>query len=172
MSISISGIRPTDNLRLGAPEGETGPLDPARLPDLERSAHTLVRLVADAGGDPIPEDLRPALADPRISAEILELPGARQIEVQELAAAAGGGALELDETVTSRIAFRRDWLDRHGIDPTQCTVIGVAGESMEPTLPDGCSILVDRSRRRRRAGRIFVARLPRRRNCRQTPGQG
>ena len=31
---------------------------------------------------------------------------------------------------------------------------------MEPTLPDGCSILVDRSqdRRRRRRGRIFVLR--------------
>ena len=34
----------------------------------------------------------------------------------------------------------------------------VRGESMEPTLLDGCSILVDRSqsRRRRRAGRLNV----------------
>ena len=166
------GTRPTENLPLKAPDGETGLLTPAHLPELERSAHTLARLVAAAGGDPIPEDLRPALADPDgpdplylVSADDLDgdppPPDTRQIEVRELAAAAGGGAMELDETtVTSRIAFRRDWLERHGIDPTRCTVIGVAGESMEPTLPDGCSILVDRSRRRRLVGRVYVVRSP------------
>ena len=167
----IGPPRHPENLRLGAPEGETGLLTPARLPELERSVHTLARLVADAGGDPIPEDLRPALADPDgpapvylVSADDLDggsaPPGTRQIEVRELAVAAGGGALELDETVTSRLAFRRDWLERHQIDPTRCTVIGVKGESMEPTLPDGCSILVDRGRRRRLAGRIYVVRSP------------
>ena len=166
---------PGDDLRLGAPGGEPGLLTPARLPELERSAHTLARLVADAGGDPIPEDLRPALTPPPpvelADAEVLHRvatddldgplpPGTRQIEVRELAAAAGGGALELDETVKGYLAFQRMWLDRHGVDPAQCTVIGVVGESMAPTLPAGCSILVDRSRRRRRVGRIFVARLP------------
>ena len=29
---------------------------------------------------------------------------------------------------------------------------------MEPTLPDGCSILIDRNRRERREGRIYVMR--------------
>ena len=52
--------------------------------------------------------------------------------------------------------FRRDWLDGHGIDPTLSVVISVRGESMEPTLPAGSKILVDRTRTRRRAGRIFV----------------
>ncbi len=149
------------------PDGETGLLTPAHLPELERSAHTLARLVAEAGGDPIPEDLRPAGPIPDglqlVSADDLDgdpPPGARQIEVRELAAAAGGGALELDEAVTGHLAFQRTWLERHGIDPTRCTVIGVKGESMEPTLPDGCSILVDRSRRRRLVGRIYVVRSP------------
>ena len=77
---------------------------------------------------------------------------AREIEV-----AAGAGAVNLDDAPErGRIWFRRDWLDSHGIDPTQCVVIGVRGESMEPTLPDGCSILLDRSRRRRRDHGIFV----------------
>ena len=77
-----------------------------------------------------------------------------------MTAAAGGGAEVYDETVVGRLWFRDDWLDRQAIDPTQCNVISVRGESMEPTLPDGCSILVDRSqgRRRRRVGRIFVMR--------------
>ena len=80
------------------------------------------------------------------------------VDVNELAAAAGGGAEVYDETVVGRQWFRRDWLQRHAIDPAQCNVITVHGESMEPALPDRCSILVDRSqrRRRRRAGRIFV----------------
>ena len=37
-------------------------------------------------------------------------------------------------------------------------VISVSGDSMEPTLPDGCSILVDRSSTELREGRIFVVR--------------
>ena len=89
-----------------------------------------------------------------------DTPAVRPVEVVELAAAAGGGAEVYDETVVGRLWFRRDWLDRNAIDPKQCNVISVSGESMEPTLPDGCSILVDRSqsRRRRRNGRIFVMR--------------
>ena len=85
---------------------------------------------------------------------------ARLVNIVELAAAAGGGAEADDERATGQVWFRRDWLDRQGLDPTQCMVIGVKGESMEPTLPDGSSILVDRSRsrRRRRAGRVYVVR--------------
>ena len=88
------------------------------------------------------------------------MPAVRPVEVVEVAAAAGGGAEVYDETVVGRLWFRNDWLDRHAIDPTQCNVISVRGNSMEPTLPNGCSVLVDRSQRRRqrRAGRIFVMR--------------
>ena len=35
-------------------------------------------------------------------------------------------------------------------------MISVRGDSMEPTLPAGCKILVDRQRRRRRVGNIYV----------------
>ena len=82
------------------------------------------------------------------------------VDVNEVAAAAGGGAVVFDETVVGRLWFSRDWLAHHAIDPKQCNVISVRGESMEPILPSGCSILVDRSqgRRRRREGRIFVLR--------------
>ena len=85
-------------------------------------------------------------------------PAVRQIALVELAAAAGGGATDLDERVVGQLAFKRSWLEREGLDPTQCVVIGVLGESMEPTLPDGCRILVARGRRQRRAGRLFVLR--------------
>ena len=45
------------------------------------------------------------------------------------------------------------------MDPGRCTIIKVQGDAMEPTLPDGCSILVDHKRRRRRLGHIFVLRI-------------
>ena len=85
-------------------------------------------------------------------------PATRLVGVVKLRAAAGSGAEVLDETVVGQLGFRRQWLDRHAIDPTQAVVISVRGESMEPTLPDGCSILVDRARRRRLAGHIYVLR--------------
>ncbi len=53
---------------------------------------------------------------------------------------------------------QRDWLDINAIDPEQSNIISVRGESMEPTLPDGCSILVDRKRRDPHQGRIYVMR--------------
>ena len=82
------------------------------------------------------------------------------IPILEVASAAGTGSEVYDETAIGQLWFRRDWLDRNHVDPRQSNVITVRGESMEPTLPDGCSILVDRSpsRRRRRDGRIFVVR--------------
>lgn len=56
------------------------------------------------------------------------------------------------------LAFQRSWLERHSIDPDRCTIIEVRGEAMEPTLPDGCSILVDHRFRQRHLGHIYVLR--------------
>ena len=81
---------------------------------------------------------------------------ARYVEVHEVEAAAGSGRLIEDTPVKGHVAFQRDWLKRHRINPNRCTVIRVDGDSMEPTLPYGCSILVDHNRRARRKGRIYV----------------
>ena len=136
------------------------------LGGLERAVRELVRLVADAGGDPLPPALRspPRVgfsgpdARPVAAANEDDVPaGARSVGTREVEVAAGVGAVNLDEApVKGPVWFRRDWLDGHGIDPTRCVVISVRGESMEPTLPAGAKILVDRERTRRRAGRIFV----------------
>ena len=60
------------------------------------------------------------------------------VGVSEFATAAGSGAVVDDERVTGRIKFQRAWLARHGLVASQCRVIQVLGESMEPTLVDGC----------------------------------
>ncbi len=65
----------------------------------------------------------------------------------ELAAAAGGGAEALGKEIAGCVWFRHGWLAARGLDPAQCAVIRVVGESMEPLLWEGDSILVDRARR-------------------------
>ena len=78
--------------------------------------------------------------------------------LQEVAPAAGSGAEVYSEEVTGWVPFRKDWLAARAIDREQSSIVSVSGDSMEPTLPDGCSILVDRSRREPHDGRIYVLR--------------
>ena len=80
------------------------------------------------------------------------------VDVMELDTAAGAGAVVDFERVKDRIRFRQSWLRKHGLVARQCKVIGVKGKSMEPTLTDGCSILIDLNRRRRTAGHLYVIR--------------
>ena len=42
--------------------------------------------------------------------------------------------------------FRSDWMARRGLDPAHCRLAEVFGSEMEPTLPHGTVVLVDRSR--------------------------
>ncbi len=106
---------------------------------------------AQYAGPRVADDLTDdeALSAPGISPEIRALPGTRPVAVHRLQAAAGGGALELDETVKSYAYFRHEWLSRQGLVADRCSIIGVMGESMEPTLPEGCVVLLDRNWRRR-----------------------
>ena len=116
---------------------------------------------ARLAGPPVTDDLtdEKALSAPGISPEIRQLPGTQPIAVHRLQTAAGSGALDLDEAVKGYAYFRHEWLSRQGLVADRCSIIGVMGESMEPTLPEGCVILLDRNRRRRLEGRIFVVRI-------------
>ena len=128
---------------------------PARTRAIER----LTRHIASLG------NARGQLEDPhprRVADDVAALAApaeeGQHVDVLEVAPAAGSGAVVEGERVTGRIKFRRTWLRRHGLVADNCRVLTVAGESMEPTLPDGCSMLVNRAQRRLRDGRIFVVR--------------
>ena len=88
----------------------------------------------------------------------MPMPNNRPVDVVELAAAAGGGAEALGEEIAGCVWFRQDWLAARGLDPALCAVIRVVGESMEPLLREGDSILVDRQRRDRAEQCIYVVR--------------
>ena len=114
------------------------------------------------------DDPRPAgrLLQDLQAAQGLDDPSARAaatadgdfVGVSELASAAGDGTEVYDERITGRIKFLRSWLARHGLVARHCRIIQVSGESMEPTLVDGGSILVNHASRRRHVGHIYVVR--------------
>ena len=116
------------------------------LTDDPRPADQLIRALSAAQG----------LEDPAARASAAD--DGDYVGVSELASAAGDGAVVDHERVTGRVKFRRAWLARHGLAARNCRVIKVSGESMEPTLADGCSILVNHASRRRRVGHIYVVR--------------
>ena len=87
-----------------------------------------------------------------ITPEIRQLPGARAVSVRRLRTVAGSGALDLDEEVKAYAYFRHEWLSRQGHVADRCSSISVMGESIEPTLPEDCVILVDHNRKRRLKG--------------------
>ena len=72
--------------------------------------------------------------------------------------AAGAGTNADEEHVLGSLAFRADWLRRHHLNPAQCRVIEVTGDSMEPTLQHRAVILVDFQRTVRRHNKIFALR--------------
>ena len=123
------------------------PVDVAR--SIQRSAWEMVRLAVGAGRNPIPDDLWPIIASqwgeaPPIGNENIPA-GSGPVEVIQLEAAAGGSGEPMRNGFKGRVWFRRGWLERRGLKAEDCMVIGVKGDSMEPTLPGGCSILVDRA---------------------------
>jgi phage repressor protein C with HTH and peptisase S24 domain len=56
-----------------------------------------------------------------------------------------GGGLIPEARIELRLAFRKDWIQRHG-DPRNMSLIRVSGDSMESTLFSGDIVLVDHNR--------------------------
>ena len=117
------------------------------------------------GGYPVPEkhaniDTRPvAETKPGYNLdEANDQDGIWNLPIREVRPAAGSGAEVFGEEVVGYVPFRADWLKERSIDPAQADIVQVSGPSMEPTLPDGCSILVDRTRRELQPKRIYVLR--------------
>ena len=117
------------------------------------------------GGYPVPEkhaniDTRPVTeTKPGYNVdEANDQAGVWNLPIREVRPAAGSGADVFGEEVVGYVPFRADWLKERSIDPVQADIVQVSGPSMEPTLPDGCSILVDRNRRELQPKCIYVLR--------------
>ena len=80
------------------------------------------------------------------------------VGIPQIDAAAGAGIIDREERVVGRFKFPALWLRREGLRAESCQIVQVVGESMEPTLPDGCLILVNRRNRDLEDGRVFLIR--------------
>lgn len=72
---------------------------------------------------------------------------------------AGNGQLVGDEQVRRQLAFRRKWLRYRQLNPTDLALVFAKGDSMEPTIHSGDTILVDTAKTQIVDGSIFVIRL-------------
>ena len=70
----------------------------------------------------------------------------RRLDIQ---ASAGGGALAVyddeDDQGLQFIALQASWLRARGINPAFCRVLTAKGDSMEPTIRDGDTMIIDTS---------------------------
>lgn len=72
--------------------------------------------------------------------------------------AAGHGSLAGDESPTRELAFRRKWLRYRGLHEHDLALVFAKGDSMEPTISDNETVMVDTSERKLRDGHIYVIR--------------
>ncbi len=72
---------------------------------------------------------------------------------------AGPGASGEDETPVGLLAFRREWMRQHSLQPGRVSAVEVAGDSMKPSLNDGDTVLVDHTRAGPRRGKVVAARV-------------
>ncbi|HPE37284.1 MAG TPA: S24 family peptidase, partial [Spirochaetales bacterium] len=68
---------------------------------------------------------------------------------------AGGGSFEVEARVRDYYAFKRDWLARKGA-PERMVLMDVSGNSMEPEIKEGDTVLVDQSQQGVMAGSIYA----------------
>ena len=101
------------------------------------------------------------LDDPTPAAELSELAQGAKVAVvvmPQVAVSAGCGMMSYDETVVSMVPFPPGVLMELGVRAENCNLLIVRGDSMEPTLSDGSTILVDRGAFELRDRRIYVMR--------------
>lgn len=72
--------------------------------------------------------------------------------------AAGHGSIAGDEAPTRELAFRRKWLRFRGLQENELALVFAKGDSMEPTISDNETVMVDTSEKKLRDGHIYVIR--------------
>ena len=68
------------------------------------------------------------------------------ISQYSIEASAGQGALVEAENIDQHLAFKESWLRKSGINPTNLIAIYARGDSMEPTIFSGDSLVIDKTK--------------------------
>jgi len=95
---------------------------------------------------------QPTKSDSQFEEEFALIPG------YNVQVAAGHGAIAGDEAPTRELAFRRKWLRFRGFHEQDLALVFAKGDSMEPTISDNETVMVDTSEKKLRDGHIYVIR--------------
>ena len=77
-------------------------------------------------------------------------------DYSDVQVSAGFGQLNGDYQAPSAVKVEKAWFISRRINPDDCVLLSVDGDSMHPTLQDGEKVIVDRSKQVLREGKIFV----------------
>ncbi len=122
---------------------------------------TLQRILAGKA-DPTPERLQKICEVLEVPVEVLtggssDEAGVFHVPVADIRVSAGPGALASDhERRLGEWPFPRDWIEREFRYPAKLRLVKVSGDSQEPELRDGDSVLVDLSRNQLAEGMHIV----------------
>lgn len=75
---------------------------------------------------------------------------------REVELAAGGGRTHVIENHGRKLRFSKATLKRHGIQADHAACVTVSGNSMEPVLPDGCTIGIDTGNTEIKNGELYA----------------
>ena len=109
------------------------------------------------------EDPTPAsqLALARDAANIVQFPMVAAVvgSAADQVVSVGVERTEYDSTILDVVSFSRGFLKELGVTSDNCHLVKIQGDRMEPTLPDGCTVIVDLDSQAYRDGSIFVMQL-------------
>lgn len=110
-----------------------------------------------------PEDISMDLAKEiqRIAEAAPEDDGAQEfvpVRRLDVRLSAGHGELVMSEDEKGRLSFRADFLRNAGANPEETVSVSVKGDSMEPLIPDGALILVNRGATTIINGKVYAFR--------------
>ncbi len=83
--------------------------------------------------------------------------GTEFIDIPKVTArlSAGGGSFEVGSDIKGYYSFRSDWLNQKGV-PGKMVLMDIFGDSMEPELKDGDTVLIDESQGNIIAGAVYA----------------
>ena len=142
--------------RAGAPD--------VLLSTLERTAQDLARLTADAGGNPLPDDLWHELASRRAARRPvgrIETPGGetRVYDLTPPLEAMGTPVAWPPAGTIVRISAGGEFPQLPDLDLATCALVRIGDGVMAPTIPEGSTVVVDAERTKWRPRRIMAVRI-------------
>ncbi len=129
------------------------------IPSLEKAAHiakkagvNLLWLATGEGPMRPGEQSEASAGASELETEFALIPG------YNIQVSAGSGALPVDESPTRKLAFRHKWLKFKGLKEKDLVLVFADGDSMEPTISDNNTLMIDTSKRELKDGNIYVIR--------------